>query len=546
MRFIVQPDRTWPQAAGPRAAILVPDSGDDHGYRTSYDLWFRRVEYVEPMQIGRVKIALVDQEPGPSPLMPGEFSDGLPRNLGEWISLGQEDRYYETIAVLGSQVADEILGGLGDIVYGLAGQTPREPSLDVLSRSSQVVANSLMRSVSPQTIAHQFWRISTGGPRLARYKFEYRFPTSVPLSTVRPPLEFEVQPYSAPPSNIHVFIGRNGVGKTTLLRSLAAAAVRPLDLPESTGKITYLAKVGFANVLLVTFSAFDPFAGISPSHTTTRYTHVGLTMHLSGGETEGIQAVRLKGREDLADEFCDSLGSLATSGRYDRWVGAVDTLASDPQFEAAVIGATGEALPGSQDKRAIEVLLGPVHDESGEVVRELSTGAGRPWRDIFMSLSSGHAIVLLTITRLVDLVAEQTLVLIDEPEAHLHPPLLSSFVRALSDLLTERNGVAITATHSPVVLQEVPKSCVYKISRNGSRGRARRPRIETYGENVGVLTHEIFGLEVMKSGFYAEVGKAVSEFDTYEEILDYFAGQLGDEAKGLVRILLADKRAGGR
>ncbi|MFB7784077.1 AAA family ATPase [Streptomyces vinaceus] len=544
MRFIVQSDRTWPGATGPQAAILVPDSWDDHGYKTSFDLWFRRVEYVEPIQIGRVKVALVDQEPGQNPLMAGDFPDGLPGDLGEWISLGQEDRYYETLAELGDQLADEILGGLGDIVYGLADPTQRETSLHELSNSSQVVSISLMRSVSEQTIANQFRRISTGGPRLARYKFEYQLPKPAPSKTARPPLEFEVQPNSVPPSNIHVLIGRNGVGKTTLLRSLATAAVRPFDLPENVGQIKYITKVGFANVLLVTFSAFDPFAGISPSHTTTRYTHVGLTMHEPGNGAEDSQPGRLKGRDDLADEFCDSLSSLATSGRYDRWVEAVDTLASDPQFDTAVIGATGGMLSAVPDKRAIEVLMGPVHDEDGNVVRELATGTGRPWRDIFMSLSSGHAIVLLTLTRLVDLVAEQTLVLLDEPESHLHPPLLSSFVRALSDLLTERNGVAITATHSPVVLQEVPKSCVYKISRNGSLGRARRPRIETYGENVGVLTHEIFGLEVMKSGFYAEIGKAVGVFDTYEEVLDYFAGQLGDEAQGLVRILLADKRAG--
>ncbi len=58
----------------------------------------------------------------------------------------------------------------------------------------------------------------------------------------------------------------------------------------------------------------------------------------------------------------------------------------------------------------------------------------------FDRLSSGHAIVLLTITRLVELVEERSLVLIDEPEGgHLHPPLLSAFVRALSDLLVQRN-----------------------------------------------------------------------------------------------------------
>ncbi|MCX5197065.1 hypothetical protein OOK31_24735 [Streptomyces sp. NBC_00249] len=95
------------------------------------------------------------------------------------------------------------------------------------------------------------------------------------------------------------------------------------------------------------------------------------------------------------------------------------------------------------------------------------------------------------------------------------------------------------ATHSPVVLQEVPRSCVWKIRR-----RVERPEIETFGENVGVLTHEIFGLEVKDSGFHAEILKAVRELDTYQEVLARFGGQLGGEAKGLVRILLADKAAG--
>ncbi len=97
---------------------------------------------------------------------------------------------------------------------------------------------------------------------------------------------------------------------------------------------------------------------------------------------------------------------------------------------------------------------------------------------------------------------KKNFVLIDEPEIHLHPPLLSAFIRTLSDLLDNRNGVAIIATHSPVVLQEIPKSCVLKIERTGKITEAFRPNIETFGENVGVLTREVFGLEVLNSGFY--------------------------------------------
>jgi predicted ATP-dependent endonuclease of OLD family len=103
-------------------------------------------------------------------------------------------------------------------------------------------------------------------------------------------------------------------------------------------------------------------------------------------------------------------------------------------------------------------------------------------------------------THLAEQVDERTLVPIDEPETHLHPPLLSAFIRALSDLLVDRNGVAIIATHLPVVLQEVPRTCVWKLRRSGSLLTAAPPEIETFGENVGVLTREAFGLEVTRSG----------------------------------------------
>jgi hypothetical protein len=108
----------------------------------------------------------------------------------------------------------------------------------------------------------------------------------------------------------------------------------------------------------------------------------------------------------------------------------------------------------------------------------------------------------------------------------------------LSELLILRNGVAIIATHSPVILQEVPKNCVWILNRSGISARAERPERETFGENVGILTHEIFGLEVTKSGFYNLIDKAVEENDSYEEVTEYFNNQLGSEAKAISRALI--------
>ena len=118
----------------------------------------------------------------------------------------------------------------------------------------------------------------------------------------------------------------------------------------------------------------------------------------------------------------------------------------------------------------------------------------------------------------------------------MHPPLLSAFIRALSNLLYDRNGVAIVATHSPVVLQEIPRSCISKIQRVGLVTNIKMPDIETFGENVGVLTREVFGLEVIKSGFHKLLTQSVLEGKAYEEILEEYNNQLGIGSESLIKI----------
>ncbi len=88
-------------------------------------------------------------------------------------------------------------------------------------------------------------------------------------------------------------------------------------------------------------------------------------------------------------------------------------------------------------------------------------------------------------------------------------------------------------------MQEVPKSCVWKLRRAGDFANAERPDLETFGENVGVLTREVFGLEVTEAGFHKMLQDAASEFRSYESILEHFGGQLGEEARAILRAELA-------
>jgi len=197
--------------------------------------------------------------------------------------------------------------------------------------------------------------------------------------------------------------------------------------------------------------------------------------------------------------------------RVRRWQQALRTLESDPIFQ----------------EHELAQLATFDHEAASEGVARY-----------FERLSSGHKVVLLTITRLVELVEEKTLVLLDEPEGHLHPPLLSAFIRALSDLLVQRNGVALVATHSPVVLQEVPRECVWILNRTGSRSRVDRPIGETFGEGFGVLAREVFGLELTSSGYNELIRKAVDEANgNYTSVVSAFNGKLGSEGRAVARAL---------
>jgi hypothetical protein len=76
------------------------------------------------------------------------------------------------------------------------------------------------------------------------------------------------------------------------------------------------------------------------------------------------------------------------------------------------------------------------------------------------------------------------------------------------------------------VLQKVPKSCVSIIRKHGVQINIQRPRFETFGENIGVFTEEVFGLEIPKTGFHTLLRKVVNDYPNYEDVIDLFNNEL--------------------
>lgn len=507
--FVVIPSEKHAPRDGKNKGYLLADNWDDwFEFSTLFSLVVRDESGTEH-QIGGVKIGQVSMEDGQRrPHLPERFV----ALEDVFFSLGQDDSYYEAVGQLGSAMRDRVLFGLRDVAASEAAWQ--------VALKERITRVSLLRSVTPRSVEGQFRRLAQGGARLSSYQFTYVAPRRVASGAPPISLSFDVVPESLPPTNIHVLIGRNGVGKTHLLNLMTRSLVEKEASARQVGEFDSSEPSGrsgpFANVVSVTFSAFDPFEPFPEQKdraAAVRYSYVGLKRQSNTGQGIGTP----KSPDMLSREFVTSVRSCLQGARAARWRRALLTLEADPIFQEADVSSLAD-------------------DDNNDEFEKRAGG-------LFGRLSSGHKIVLLTVTRLVETVEERSLVLLDEPEAHLHPPLLSAFVRSLSDLLVNRNGVAVIATHSPVVLQEVPRSCVWKLRRTGHEVTAERPEIETFGENVGVLTREAFGLEVTQSGFHRMLRDAVKEADSFEALLDRFSQQLGAESLALARALLASREA---
>lgn len=495
--------------------ILIHDDWDDwFTYSTLYNVYYY-TEVGKEIILGSIKVGQKNMKKGQKRADLPDYFESLDQ---DFFSLGQDVSYYEDLNLLNEVLRVEILKGLNDIAYN--------KSLFIIALKEEVTKISLLRDVSVSSVEGQFRNLARGNATLTPYNFKYHAPVSKEPILDRMVLDFNVKPLSDPPTNIHILIGRNGVGKTFLFNSMISSL---LNGNRFSGKYGYFSSKEkempenpFANLISISFSAFDETYPIKEEKDKTKkisYTYIGLKERtiVENDIEEGDSLVttdfiyKTKSPYALTKEFVTSVEGCRKKSKYARWLDALETLESDPIFKENEISQLAK-IPNNESFKRIAT-------------------------QIFSRLSSGHKIVLLTITRLIESIEEKSLVLIDEPECHLHPPLLSAFIRALSDLLINRNAIAILGTHSPVVLQEVPKSCVWKLNRFGTISSAERMNIESFGENVGLLTQEVFGLEVTDCGYHRILKTIANETDSYLEAIQQLNNQLGQEGRAILRNL---------
>lgn len=494
---------------------LIYDNWDDYGFRTTFGITVFD-ENGTKHDLPRFNIGFVGQTTSVATYsMFKEPFNELPEG---YFSLCGSVEFYKTLSAdFTEEWREEFLKALKDLV--------RFPELLDRVQDEDVVRTSLLRSVRIDEVKDQYASVLRGEVILTDFDFGFELPESENFAGFD--LQFKVKANSMPSTNMHAMIGRNGVGKTTYLNAMVKAVSphaetdaefytpHPLLDRKRMDPSTY-----FGSLISVAFSAFDPFDQpplAEEGSAGLQYSYVGLTDH---SQERGPQATkRLKSDDMLHEEFLEALEAcFAEKDRKTRWEQAIASLESDENFA---------------DMKLLELAK-----QDSKELREQALNTVR-------RMSSGHTIVILSVTLLVARVNEKTLVLFDEPESHLQPPLLSALMRTLAQLLKARNAVAIIATHSPVVLQEIPKSCIWKITRLRRASTKARPEKETFGENVGTLTRDVFQLDVETSGFHTVLADLVKANDpkspdAYDTILKELGGNLGYEAKGILRAMIAN------
>ena len=514
---------------------LHQDRWNDYSFQTQYHLYYRHPDEEAAVFIGTLCILRSGQTPEDGIQIQRAFE-----SLDErFCSVGRSLDYYQRLNEMPPTDRDEILDALRDVVAipkirsdfqdeeGWSVSLFRdEPNVDGFLDDAEMILRGRFTALADVDFPFSF--------RAAGWTNDLDLEFS-------PDQTFSLTPDL--PQRILVLIGRNGSGKSTLLARLArvgfaSPAERANEELRSLGRFDP-PTIGFPKIVAISYSAFDSFAV------------PGLTVRDLAQIARDIDSDRGRyvyaGLRDIAKELRNDLDARPEPH------GDEDTILRDEDRNSSTELKTLDALADEFD-RTVHAIA-----ESGEtpvlervlqpLLRDPSLAelGGGPFTAIidpspcnaFLEWSTGHKIVFHVVASLVANVTHKTLVLFDEPEMHLHPPLIAALLRSVRILLDVRNALAVLATHSPVVVQETLAEHVRIVRRHGPSFEIARPTLQTFGQNVGALTHDTFGLTGSSSDFYDTLDQLTQYHSTIEEVNGHFDPPLSGQALSYAMARLA-------
>jgi energy-coupling factor transporter ATP-binding protein EcfA2 len=242
---------------------------------------------------------------------------------------------------------------------------------------------------------------------------------------------------------------------------------------------------------------------------------------------------------DLIVQLARSNDSIGKSSRLDLFLKAIGAIANAHQLALLprdraddVIHLGGLMRGGEQDRldrfASIDTRLDPFRVDDTNAYR----------------LSSGE-LAFVRFAALASLYIENSsLLLLDEPETHLHPTFISRFVALLDSLLAGTGSAAIIATHSVYFVREAFDDQVLVLrSEEDGRISVEKPALNTFGADVGAISYFVFG-EDEPSRLARAVETRISDAaNSWEAAFAQYRDQLSLEMLGEIRVAIEERDA---
>ncbi|HEI9711336.1 TPA: AAA family ATPase [Serratia marcescens] len=341
--------------------------------------------------------------------------------------------------------------------------------------------------------------------------------------------------------NVNLLIGKNGIGKTHILKHLADMLTGIKD----TINRPYINKV-----VVVAYSPFedfklkddiveelkekykDNFKDITDSEQlldVNDYAYIGFknkngVFDKNAPEQYGVKALRSILIQDGNDWWRE----------VKKFNTLRNTLSSAICFDKlGVYKVNGDFVEVSNE--IIDLINIP------ESELDLTKGISFIFNDEKVNLSSGQVIFSCMIPSIISEITDESLLIIDEPELYLHPTLEVALISMLKRILKVYSSYAIIATHSAVMAREIKSGCVKVLKNKGSKTLINPPSIETYGESLDQIIGEVFDDYRTVKPFQVEIDNILESSNDKASVIKELSDKIGDEAL----IYLTSKMQGG-
>lgn len=458
---------------------------DDYGTICTFFLIYHKKKG-DSKDIGEIKILQNEKKRTELPISFSKLDE-------RFISLGQSlDFYKNLIDSAGFQRTKKILTALNEISWN--------PRKGEQFESLHEYRNALFRENS----AHIAFRFGKSIVLNQHYNESFSFNYEVNIDGSDNPFDIHVDfnEHDKLPGRIVGIIGKNAVGKTQLMAMLAKDLVQVGRISqESVTKKDdrfYGQRPIFNRVIAVSYSAFDKF--IRPKNPQGSYVYCGIR------NEKGALS-----RAGLISNYLNNLKLIKKLNREDDWISFMSEILDDESKEF---------------HRNLENELLNIDKADG---KSLST------------LSSGQSILAHFVTAIVARMQTHTLMLFDEPETHLHPNAVAHLFNVLNRMLKMYKSYAIIATHSPIVIQEIPRKRVILLNRNKNSTFVSDMDFETFGESISELTRHVFDTATIPN-YYKETLRKLSKSTSASEVNKLFDDGLGFNAKAYLLAQYGNKK----